>query len=112
MTETPDSLSIIAGASTVTDPQEAVTGNTLIVVEYPGEEPRIYWRGVRLNGTIDYTQPMAKGSHFTMLIDGERVVFGTGDIYNPTFEFRGETLHVLPAAGRVNYDAEADRPVF
>lgn len=116
MSDSPTRLSVVAGDSTSADPEGAVPENTLIVAEYPGEnEERIYWKGKRLNGTIDHTQPMARSNthpHFTMLIDGQPVVFGSGGVDDTPFVFRGETLYVHGGGFKIDYDAKADCPVF
>lgn len=109
-------LRVIGAASTTPNYGEAVTENTLAVVGYPGEDvERIYWKGERLDGTIDHTKPMARSTthpFFTMMIEGESITFGSSDATTNAFEFRGETLYVYGGGFPVSYDEEADRPVF
>lgn len=115
MSEAPNRLSVIAAASTAASPDDATTGNTLIVVEYPGEDAgRVYWKGQQV-GIIDRSRPMARSidySQFTMLIGGQRAVYGNAANPTATFTFQGETLHNHGGGFKVNYDAAKDRPVF
>lgn len=116
MPQAPSTLAVIAAASTAASPDDAVTGNTLIVVEYPGEaSERVYWKGEQV-GIVDNSRPQARSTthpQFTMLVDGSRIAYG-----NPqspevtTFQFRGETLYNHGGGFRVGYDAAANRPVF
>jgi hypothetical protein len=116
MSEVPNYLYVKAAASIAASPGDAVTGNTLIVVEYPGEENwRVYWKGQQV-GTIDYSRPVSRSTdhpRFTMLIDGRQVAYGNPA--NPTaatFTFQGETLYNHGGGFRVKYDAATNRPVF
>jgi hypothetical protein len=109
-------LSVVAAASTAASPDDAVTGNTLIVVEYPGEpNGRVYWKGEQV-GTIDHSRPMARSitnPQFTMLIDGRQVVYGNpSDPMAASFTFRGETLYNHGGGFKVSYNAASNRPVF
>ncbi len=111
----PSQLDVVAAASTAASPDNAVTGNTLVVVEYPGEQNgRVYWKGQQV-GTIDPSRPMARSTthpQLTMLIGGRQVTYGNPSDPSASFTFQGETLYNHGGGFRVDYDAAANRPVF